>query len=237
MTMFWRCAVMLSLLAIWGAIGFESSFNGAGPRKAGQLDINIDNLGAYNPLTWATAEVQCVDGDEKVSVTSDDCKESTQACVDCKYILLCQNVSGTYHPLFCNKCSFGHCDPVKSVCVDKAPLQCTPHQECTSKGFFPNPLECETYFRCLEEDNNLKLQVLLCPDSQVYQSTANNYTGGCVKRNAPTDCYTTQCKEANKFVPLNHDPRFYMYCVNTTAPPYVFRCPQGHYDETIPGCI
>ncbi|XP_046406794.1 uncharacterized protein LOC124171635 [Ischnura elegans] len=235
--MFWRCAAIISLLALWGAIGLESSYNGADPRKYGSLDIRIDNLGANTPLNWATAGVQCGTGDNKVNMTTKDCKGGPKACFNCTSLLICQNVAGTYHPLFCSTCSTTFCDPTVSRCVDKAPLQCRPHQECTSPGFFPNPLECETYFRCQEEDGDLKLQVLLCPHGQVYKSKANNDTGGCVKRTAPTDCCRTPCNVGdNKFLPFGCDHRFYLYCSGDKATPFIFRCPQGNFNETTLDC-
>ncbi|CAD7089576.1 unnamed protein product [Hermetia illucens] len=140
-------------------------------------------------------------------------------CADCNYLLTCV---GSFQV---NKQTCSSINPKRPYCQNDACVASTSQLcpsstfRCTSRGQFPDPLDCSRYYLCDGAGTN-KAYAYVCPSNFVYDSKS-----GLCKR---TTCLTIDCsKTPNKYVIFGGDPSILAYCLDngSNKETILFRCP------------
>ncbi|CRL01883.1 CLUMA_CG015268, isoform A [Clunio marinus] len=104
---------------------------------------------------------------------------------------------------------------------------------CMSKGVFPNPLNCKSYYHCYDDGNSITAQEYQCSNLYVFDPSAVNGQYCRYTRNAY--CTTVNCNNnagRNLVLSYRYFPatlgQYIAYCQNGNQPPLVFKCEEGY---------
>lgn len=153
-------------------------------------------------------------------------------CLDCYTLARC-NGRGSADIVPCPTAT-PYCQEATSTCATKADPYFDICQEqelekdlsCTMEGYFPDPLDCRTYYFC--PDPAIKPVVprktYTCPANYVYDSK----THLCKKQVFAKDCVSMVCTKDNSFLTYPGNANYYGFCKPSVNTPIMFKCPDGH---------
>ncbi|XP_055532646.1 uncharacterized protein LOC129722865 [Wyeomyia smithii] len=157
-------------------------------------------------------------------------------CANCTHIAVCV---GSNSPRscpnsrpYCNTLGEGDAclatpDPLYNEC-SHSPSGIT----CTSRGFFPDPIDCQKYHICAS--NSGTSDVYHCPDGYMF----NLDTLVCERKTENSTCFRVNCSSDTVLIPYAGSRQLYAYCDfsrNKETPTiHMFRCPNmaefdGHF--------
>ncbi|KAG5681071.1 hypothetical protein PVAND_010537 [Polypedilum vanderplanki] len=106
--------------------------------------------------------------------------------------------------------------------------------QCTSVGYYPNPLNCSQYFFCSTNENKTEFVPTLynCPNGNVFSPSTGSY---CTRYNSwLNNCKTVNCQNATqnvtqKYIQISYgfNSQYYALCIAGNDPTYplIFVCP------------
>lgn len=153
-------------------------------------------------------------------------------CIDCFTMAFCDGLgNAVYKPCpaatpFCNNkiCSKER-DMNSDICDEQLLEQ---ELSCTDEGYFPDPLNCQTYYFCPDPTVQPRIPrtTYNCPNNYVYDSKTFQCTA-LLKYGS--NCNTMVCTQPSPpFLLFPGNANYYGFCKPAEIRPIVFKCPAGH---------
>ncbi|XP_053686065.1 uncharacterized protein LOC128735606 [Sabethes cyaneus] len=172
------------------------------------------------------------------AISRESCGQSNKVtvCANCTHIAVCVgNFAARPCPEsrpYCNSLAEGDAclatpDPVYSECSNSQS-----GLTCTSRGFFPDPIDCRKYHLCTSDSGTS--DVYHCPEGYLF----NLDTLVCERQTVNSSCVRVNCSSDAVLIPYAGSRQMYAYCDFSRNPEvpkiYMFRCPNraifdGHF--------
>lgn len=108
---------------------------------------------------------------------------------------------------------------------------------CTDEGYFPDPLNCQTYYFCPDPTVLPRVPRVTynCPDNHVYDSKTFQCTALSKHNN---NCATMACTQPSPpFLLYPGNANYYGFCKPSEIRPVMFKCPAGqNFNVETYGC-
>jgi hypothetical protein len=158
------------------------------------------------------------------------CTPRGPVCYNCSTAPICLSLPNG-NSLLLGSYNCAEQDPKEPYCNDglcsaTASQDCSQEFQCTGKGYFPDPDDCQTFHFC---NASLNVTTYTCAANYVYLHTNNS----CVRKKVPADCAIIKCKYARpvEYVVYPKDPSVYGVCVRDQRT-VVARCSEGQEFDT-----